>query len=202
MGRKKSYDRASLIDTAMALFRAHGFTGTSTAMLVEHLGVNRNSMYAEFGSKQGLFDAVVGAYETSVLTGHFGPLEAEGSGLEEVRALFRRLAAAAAGPARGTGCLLCNTAIELGGTAAPSERLFMPKYLERIRGAIAGALENARRRGELRGGVEVDIEASYLSASVLGMFVLIRAAASPVHIEATAEGACRHLDALAAAPAE
>ena len=41
----------------MELFRDHGYAGTSTQMLVEGLGVNRYSLYAEFGSKQALFDA-------------------------------------------------------------------------------------------------------------------------------------------------
>lgn len=199
MGRRKGYDREALIDAAMSLFRAHGFASTSTAMLVDHLGVNRNSMYAEFGSKRGLFDAVVEAYEASVLTGHFGPLEAAGSGLAEARALFRRLASAASGPARGRGCLLCNTVVELGGEASATPALGR-EYFERIRGALAGALGNASARGELRDGVDVDVEAGYLTASVLGMFVLIRAAADATLIEATAEGACRHLDLLAAAP--
>ena len=41
----------------MELFRRRGFNGTSTAELVAELGVNRKSMYAEFGSKQELFEA-------------------------------------------------------------------------------------------------------------------------------------------------
>ena len=53
MGRAKQYDRTNLLDRAVELFRRHGFNGTSTAELVAELGVNRKSMYAEFGSKQG-----------------------------------------------------------------------------------------------------------------------------------------------------
>jgi AcrR family transcriptional regulator len=59
VGRTKQYDRSDLLERAVGLFRRHGFNGTSTADLVEALGVNRKSMYAEFGSKQGLFEAVL-----------------------------------------------------------------------------------------------------------------------------------------------
>ena len=59
MGRKKSYDREELVAKAMEIFRDHGFASTSTQMLVEGLGVNRYSLYAEFGSKQALFDEAV-----------------------------------------------------------------------------------------------------------------------------------------------
>ena len=59
MGRKKTYDRDVLIEKSMEMFRDHGFAGTSTQMLVEGLGVNRYSLYAEFGSKQALFEAAL-----------------------------------------------------------------------------------------------------------------------------------------------
>ena len=56
MGRNKSYDRETLIDRAVDVFRTHGFASTSAAMLEDALAVNRSSIYAEFGSKQALFD--------------------------------------------------------------------------------------------------------------------------------------------------
>jgi AcrR family transcriptional regulator len=39
------------------------YTATRTADLVGELGVNRKSMYAEFGSKQALFEAVLERYD-------------------------------------------------------------------------------------------------------------------------------------------
>ena len=81
MGRNKTYDRDVLIEKAMEMFRDHGFAGTSTQMLVEGLGVNRYSLYAEFGSKQALFDAALERYDEEVVERNFGPLEAPGAGL-------------------------------------------------------------------------------------------------------------------------
>ena len=52
MGRTKTYQRDALVDRAVELFRSHGFASTSAAMIEEALGVNRSSIYAEFGSKQ------------------------------------------------------------------------------------------------------------------------------------------------------
>ena len=90
MGRRKTYDRDDLIERSMEMFRDHGFAGTSTEMLVEGLGVNRYSLYAEFGSKQGLFDAALQRYDEEVLGRRFGPLEAPGAGVDEVRALLQQ----------------------------------------------------------------------------------------------------------------
>ena len=76
MGRSKQYDRTELLDRAVELFRRQGFNGTSTAELVAELGVNRKSMYAEFGSKQELFEATLEHYNAKHLTSVLAPLEA------------------------------------------------------------------------------------------------------------------------------
>ena len=99
MGRKKLYDRDVLIGKALEIFRDHGFAGTSTQMLVEGLGVNRFSLYAEFGSKQELFDAVLQRYDEEVVERNFGPLEAPGAGLAEIRSLLEFFGSAGKGPA-------------------------------------------------------------------------------------------------------
>ena len=148
MGRKKSYDRDTLIGKAMEVFRDHGFAGTSAEMLVQHLGVNRYGLYAEFGSKQGLFDAALARYDEEVLGRRFGPLEAPGAGIDEVRALLAFYGAAIAGPAAGRGCLLCNTAVEFG-PADPGDAGIVQRYFERLSTAFHAALDNARRDGAL-----------------------------------------------------
>ena len=52
MPSPKGYKREDVLDRAIELFRRNGYSATSTAELVDALGINRKSMYAEFGSKQ------------------------------------------------------------------------------------------------------------------------------------------------------
>ena len=195
MGRKKTYDRDVLIHKSMEMFRDHGYSGTSTQMLVEGLGVNRYSIYAEFGDKQTLFDAALERYDQEVLDRSFGPLEAPGAGLLEVRQLLEFYGSAGEGPASGRGCLLCNTAIELGPND-PSGAGFVQRYFERLSNAFHAALQNARRDGELRDSVNPRAEAEFLTAAVLGLFVMLRAKAPTVAIEGAAHVAIAHLEAL------
>ena len=197
MGRKKTYDRNVLIANAMEMFRDHGFAGTSTQMLVESLEVNRYSLYAEFGSKQALFDAALERYDEEVMERNFGPLEAPGAGVDEVRALLEFFGSAGEGPASGRGCLLCNTAIELG-PDDPSGSGFVGRYFERLSGAFCAALDNARGTGDLRRSVDPRGEASFFTASVLGLFVMLRAKAPPTVIESAARVAIEHLEGLRA----
>lgn len=197
MGRTKAYERDELIAAALELFHAHGFTGTSTQMLVDHLEVNRNTMYAEFGSKQGLFDAALRRYEQLVATDVFGALEGEGAGLDTITEVFERFVADAPGAA-GLGCLLCNTAVELGG-ADPSRERFVPRYLERVHAAFLNALKNAQRAGELTPELAPGDEARFLTTAALGIFVLVRARAAPAAIQGAARAAKRHVERLRSA---
>ena len=108
----KQYDRTELLDRAVELFRRQGYTGTSTAELVAELGVNRKSMYAEFGSKQGLFESALERYDQEHLSNVLAPIEAPDAGADTIRDAFAGYAAASEGWERGRGCLLCNTAVE------------------------------------------------------------------------------------------
>lgn len=197
MGRRKSYDRDKLIKSAMDLFRDHGFAGTSADMLVEKLGVNRYSLYAEFGSKQALFDAALHLYGEEVVEPNFGKLDKPEAGIDEVCALLKFYGAASKGPAFGRGCLLCNTAVEFG-PEDPSGAGFVQDYFERLTGAFKTALSNANKRGELKPSAKPNEEASFLTASVLGLFVMLRSEAPTTMIKNAAQVAIRHAEDLRA----
>jgi TetR/AcrR family transcriptional repressor of nem operon len=199
MGRKKTYDRDVLIGKAADIFRDHGFASTSTQMLVEGLGVNRFSLYAEFGSKQGLFDEALQRYDVEVVGRNFGPLERPHAGMAEVRALLESYAPAAESPAFGRGCFLCNTAVEFGPND-PTGDAFVQQYFARLSGAFFAALGNAQRRGELHGSVSPREEAHFFTAAVLGLFVMLRAKAPPMVIESAIRTSIDHLEGLRPQP--
>jgi TetR/AcrR family transcriptional repressor of nem operon len=197
MGRKKNYNRDTLIKNAMEIFRDNGFNGTSAQMLVEGLGVNRFSIYAEFDNKQGLFEAALQRYDEEVIDRNFGPLETPKAGIDEIRALLEFYALASKGPAAGRGCLLCNTAVEFG-PVDPGGAGFVQRYFERLSRAFYVALNNAHNRGELQNSVIPREEADFFTASVLGLFVMIRAKAPPTFIENAAKIAIDYLEGLRA----
>lgn len=197
MGRKKQYDRDALIESAVNIFHEHGFAGTSTQMLVDGLGVNRFSLYAEFGSKQELFDATLQCFEKEVIDRNFGPLESPDAGLDQIRALFAFYGSAEAGWIRGRGCLICNTAVEFGPND-PSGKAFVQRYFKRLSRAFQKALANAQARGELRDSVDPEEEAAFFTASILGLFVMLRAEAPAPMIESASRVAIEHLEALSA----
>lgn len=184
MSRTKAYDRTELLDRTVELFRLQGFNGTSTTELVAELGINRKSMYAEFGSKQELFEATLAHYNKKYLTRVLAPLEAPDASLDGIRQAFYGYAAAIEGPFRGRGCLMCNTAVERS-ALDPGSRRYVTEYLERITQAFRQALNNAQQNGEIGLTVDLDEMAGFLTTTLVGVAASVRAEASPDQVWAT-----------------
>ena len=183
MAGSKHYDRIDLLDRAIELFRRDGYTATSTAVLVEELGVNRKSMYAEFGSKQELFEAALERYDEHHLSAVLAPLEAPDAGVDAIREAFAGYASASEGWARGRGCLLCNTAVERA-ALDPAARRHVDAYLARLARAFRNALENARRTGDVDPAVDLEELAAFFTMSLIGVAAIIRAEAAPALVHA------------------
>src|SRR5678816_2244670 len=58
-GRPRSFCKEEALDRAMTVFWRNGYEGASLAHLTEAMGINSPSLYACFGSKEGLFKAVL-----------------------------------------------------------------------------------------------------------------------------------------------
>lgn len=186
MSRAKQYDRTELLDKSIELFRKYGYNGTSTAELVETLGVNRKSMYSEFGSKQELFEAALERYDALHLSRVIAPFEQEGAGLDGILTAFYHYAKASEGNYKGLGCLMCNTAVERGALDPGSGR-FVAAYLERLTQAFSQALGNAQANSEISDSANLDDLAQFLTTMLIGMAANVRAEAPPQQLWASYE---------------
>ncbi len=195
MGRPKEFDRDEVLGLATQLFQRFGFTSTSTQQLVEHVGINRKSLYAEFGTKQGLFEAVLERYNEVTVEKNFGPLETSSSGLSEIEAVIRYFARGARGSGSGIGCLLCNTAVERAANNSAT-RPFVDRYVRRMTNAFHNALKNAQSRGQVDANVDAKTQARFFTSAVLGIAVLVRAKSPPSVANGAAQVALEHLGSL------
>ena len=62
MGRPRAFDADAALDEAMEVFWRHGYEGATIAQLTEAMGINPPSLYAAFGSKEGLLKAALTRY--------------------------------------------------------------------------------------------------------------------------------------------
>lgn len=199
MPRKKGYLRETLVARATDVFHRHGYRAASTEILVQALGVNRNSVYAEFGSKAGLFGAALDHYSHHVVSTLFSPLEAPGARLEHIEDLFRQFGATA-GDGRGLGCLMCNTATELG-DSEPGLQPRIERHLERMMGAFRNALRGAVACRDAPADTDTEAQAALLTATSLGLFVMVRAAVDTRVVRDAVNAALMQLRRLSAGAA-
>ncbi len=183
MGRRKTYERDDVAQRAMLVFWRQGYEATTIQDLEEALSINRYSLFAEFGSKQGLFEAALDVYESGVIEANVGPMEAAGAGVDDVVAFLERFRGAPLEVALA-GCMLCNAAVE----QAPDPeaiRARATRYFDRLRAAFGHAL------GGSAPGDSHEAAAAALASAVVGGFVQARGGMS-------AEARAKTIDGLAA----
>lgn len=163
MARPKSYERAEVLQKATDLFARKGYEGAHLGELVRVTGLNRFSLYKEFGGKEGLFQAALDAYleRLEELGAH---LQRDPPGLANLRAFY----AALVDFEFPHGCLAVNTIREKHVVPA---RIF--ETIERFAASTEqGLLRNvaaARDAGDLAADVDVRALAKFLTALDMGL---------------------------------
>ncbi|SEN47035.1 transcriptional regulator, TetR family [Actinacidiphila rubida] len=175
----------------MHVFWRQGYRATPIPRLTEVLGIGSGSIYAAFGSKDGLYALALQRYVDGLVTG----LDRDLGHGADLRATLRRslLAMAGAGVADPElGCLLVGAAIERPGHLSTVEQV--RAAMAAMESVLVRALERARTRGELgRGHSPVEL-ARFLVTFIQGVHVMAQARADQAFLESAVAGALRVLD--------
>ncbi len=175
MPRRRSYDRTRLLDRAVRVFWEKGYAGTSVRDLVDATGVQRYGLYESFGAKHGLFLSALERYQDTVISGLLREIERPGAALPEILAFLDRLSSTAGRPGAARGCLLCNTAAELGEDDVEAAQR-VDVYSRRLAAAFRAALIRARTLGQVPTDLNADRLARFLTGVVVGGSVHARTA--------------------------
>lgn len=174
--RKRGRPRAFDLDAATAsLERAlwsRGFRSASVEELAADAGLSLSSLYAAFGSKQGVLDAALARYEFQ-MSGIIGDLESAPRGLSDIERFVRRVRAVLEDPDSPRGCFMVNTMVEVG-DGIPEVRERVAAYRRRIEHALRGALDVADAAGDIEAGSSQD-RARLIQAALFGAFAASRA---------------------------
>jgi TetR/AcrR family transcriptional regulator, copper-responsive repressor len=183
-GRPRTFDEAAALQIARDLFWERGYDGTSMKDLVEALGMTPPSIYAAFGSKDGLYDRVLDCYAES-----FGKdLLADFVDSPDLRLAVRNLmltwARLLAAPAHPRGCM-----ISVGMISHAPDNARIAQDLAARRRATKGLFLSRLTGGkdQLPEGMEPDVLANYLAMAIAGLSVLARDGATTAELTAVAE---------------
>ena len=173
MPRSREFDEQVVLTRAMELFWEKGYLATSVQDLVDHMGINRFSIYSTFGDKKGLFLAALHRYRQTVLAARVAELENGHRGLEAIRRYFSQVVDTLAGPQGWRGCLVVNTSVELANEGGEVIEVLLA-HERSMRRNFQAALDRARRDRELAVARSTEELAAHLVLQDMGLSVLAK----------------------------
>ncbi len=194
-GRPRAFDREAALAKATCLFWTRGFEATSISDLTEAMGIGSPSLYAAFGSKEGLYAEALRHYRETYDELVWGRFMAAPGAREAVRCLLEDSAAALTG-CRGdlpNGCMVTLSAVGSEGHAALGElvRSARAGVFERIK----DRLEQGVRQGEIPASADLHALARFVQTVQNGMSILARDGAARDELQAVADLALLGWDA-------
>lgn len=199
MPRPPSYDRESALTRAVSLFWEKGYHGSSMKQIEQALDMRPGSIYATFGSKDGLYSEALTRYAEAggaELAEHMASYDSILEGLQDY---LRRIAQGCTnkGIAPSRACLIVKTLLESSNTHAG-----LSEQAQAILGAIeqsfADLLEQARERGELKEPVDPGRLARLLQSQIMGLRSIAERNLPDAELEALGDDMARILDAYRA----
>lgn len=169
MARTREFDTEAAVSRAMELFWSRGYEATSVRDLTRHLGIGQGSLYAAFGDKDGLYQAALEHYRTTLAAAALHSLKEGADARSAIRAmLIERVRIAVEND--GRGCLAVNGACERLPEDAATRRTVRDMQ-DASRDALADILRVAAERGEIAARHDPHTLAAFLVTFLNGLLV-------------------------------
>jgi len=193
MARPVEFDRDEAIAKAISVFEDHGYEGSSTAVLLDRMGIGRQSLYGAFGDKKRLFLEALTCYNSGSLDEIEAALAVEGSPRAAIEAALLAFATRPDAALR-SGCLGVGSIAEFG-RADPDINAINDASGERFRAAFAARLADGVRVGEFAADLDLRAAADFLLTVRTGLKIAARDGVNLDGLRSTARLAMRGLSA-------
>ncbi len=165
MPRVKQFSEEDVLEKAMELFWHKGFHATSMQDLIDHLSINRASLYDTFGDKQALFDRALVNYKDLNQQRLLGILNSGRTVKEGFKKLFDITINNILQDPDRKGCFMVNTATSISCHDANQIPLLKGNQ-EFIEHTFLTMLQKAEASGEIENGKNL----SGIAASIFTFF--------------------------------
>ncbi|GHD41418.1 TetR/AcrR family transcriptional regulator [Marinobacter persicus] len=169
MARHPQYNRDAALHKAVGLFWEKGYHGSSMKQIEQTLDMRPGSIYAAFGSKDGLFSEALARYAEQggeELAAHMQQYDSIVDGLQ---AYLRHVAMSCQQdtcPSRA--CMIVKTLLETSHTNTALANQARD-VLAAIETTLTGLLEQAKNRGELIQSTDTGRLARLLQSQIMGL---------------------------------
>ena len=187
-GRPRSFDRDQALDAAMRVFWAKGFAGSSMADLTAAMGIASPSLYAAFGSKEGLYAEAIERYETVYGEGFWGTLDGPGLARDQIESILRMAVATFTSGANPSGCMVvmgCSRTDDL----SPELAAVLRRKQTISTDAMEKRFQRAVAEGELSAGIDARAIADFYATVHRGLTATVRSGASRAELDSVVTSA-------------
>lgn len=172
-GRPLTFNPDQAVNAAMQVFWSQGYDSASTRDLLAAMGLSRSSLYQAFGNKELLFVDALRRYREALL-GRLRQRQARApTAYAFFEGLFRATAQDAGSDRAALGCLIFNSATELG----QRDELAAAEARRSV-AAITELFQATVERGQAEGSIAPDqdpgVLATYLTMSMAGLRTLLK----------------------------
>jgi TetR/AcrR family transcriptional repressor of nem operon len=166
MPRSPTFDRDQKLEEAMELFWEQGYEATSVQDLVDHLGLNRSSLYNTFGGKHDLYLEALDRYRASDNRALRRHLRDAPTALDGIRRAFAAVAEQAT--ENECGCFTTNATVERA-ACDPSTRERACETFRVTRSLFREAVERAQDEGTVSDARDSQALGRYLTNAYNGL---------------------------------
>jgi TetR/AcrR family transcriptional repressor of nem operon len=171
VARTREFDTDAAVARAMDVFWCKGYEATSITDLVEATGVQRGSLYAAFGSKQGLYHAALDRYRQDLGAPMLAALSSGQDIREVLRTVLVGLVEQAVSDEQRRGCLMVNAATErLREDRGVGSRV--RDTVTAMQDALTAAIAEGQRLGQVREDASAAALAGFIVLAVQGVRVM------------------------------
>ena len=173
-GRKRAFDKEVVLDKAMRLFWANGYSGTSVANLSSELGINTSSLYGTFVNKEQLFKDALAHYQKQYVEVNYSHLvEPSNATLKDrLQACFYGLIELFTSDETPRGCLLVKSVNESDSVAFPEDAVvYMKKLGTETQQTLTGLFASGIAKTDMPQGQTAQKLTNYLLSVSYGLAV-------------------------------
>jgi TetR/AcrR family transcriptional repressor of nem operon len=186
MARPREFDEVSVLERAIECFRLRGYHATSVRDLADSMGLSGASLYNSFGGKRALFVKALDRYLDGTVRVRLKRLQDTLPPKQAIVALFNDIIEKSVNDRSRGGCLLINSALEIG-PHDPALGAELAGHLGEIEDFFRRMIEGAQADGS----VAADLNARDIGRLLLGVLVGLRVLARSRPEHALLEGMVR-----------
>lgn len=197
MPRNPEYDRNDVVDRAMDVFWARGYSQTSITHLVDATGLKPGSLYAAFGSKKGVFLEVLDRYNASFVRRIRAQAQSDSSKIDAIRHILGEIVENSVSGADCRGCLSVNALLEMA-SHEPDIAARLDDHNRAVTDGFAQLIRAAQSDEELPSDRNPDQMAAFLVNNIWGLRVSCKARPDRASLESIVDSVLAALGTQAA----